>query len=381
MKLAFYALAGVALAGLGMGMRSPFGQSGENASPIGRERAGVVYVDVDRLMSLHPAWDALDNMRRVSAQVSGSAAGGAAQTGLQRGSDDGGASSAAAERAHPISRQSLEAEAARAAIEALHELELEKRQALWERVNSIRQAMTRAVEAEVAVRARDVESKSSAETLAAERSYCPDRLRAALKLAALQAAVGIPELNTQDARARLAGVREELHSLDQACDAEKAGIASVAGGRIAYMREAALRTVDDRVRTHESEGKARIDLDIAQARDRIIGELTSVGEPVAPAPFVGVFAGRPTAAASRTEQARQSIRGSVEIGASADALEKLVKDDIVRVVEELAAERGLNVVFERPAGPVIDRTGTFAGLVRDGAWRWFRPVLAESLRS
>lgn len=381
MKLAFYALAGVTLAGLGMGMRSPFGQSGESAPPIGGEPASVVFVDVDSLLSLHPAWDALEHVRRIPAEVSGAAREGAARPVFAGGTDFAERPADLTESARRVSRQSLEAEAARAAIEALHGLELEKRQSLWERANSIRQAMTRAAEAEVAVRARDVESRAGADTTAAERRFWPDRLRAALKVGALQVAAGIQELDMQDARDRLARAKEVLGSLDRACDAEKTEITSAAAGRIAYMREAALRTVDDRVRTHESEGKARIDLDIAQARDRIVGELASAGDRVVPGAAAGAFAGLPAVAVSLAKQARDGIRGSVSIGASADALEKLVKDDIVRVVEELAARRGLKVAFERPAGPVIDRTETFARLVRAGAWREFRPVLGESLRS
>lgn len=380
MKLAFYGLAAIALAGLGIGL--PFSAAevvkDERPQPVPAER--VVYVDTARLLQLHPSWNSLQQIRETISRVESSR-----RTNPVRQAPEVvvGRSAPVAEARPDLSRSDLLAQAGQAAVRALHDLEVEQHEALWLKLHAERENMTKATEAEVASQARQIREESALEAKLAEVRYCPERLSTTLKLGALQTAAATDAIGLLGASARLGPTQAKLNELDMECAQEQRRISSLAKSRISALHQSALEDVDRRVEVARADETSRIEANLIDLRDDLLkglrrSEPTKVVERSSLS-NAGSGAGEAQARATASvpaarETDEETIAGLRSIAAS---LEARIGGDVGRAVRELAAEQGLKVVTKRGGTDLADHTAAFAKLMQKRSWRAFGPVLCE----
>lgn len=377
MKLAFYILTGIVLAGLGVGL--PFSAAEKMAvsrQPIPVQAERVVYVDTAQLVEAHPAWEALYEMRATSARAGGTArvnpASNARAVGVKEVRADETAQSV-------TSRHEPTAAAARSAVEALRGLEQEKREALWMRLASKKTAMMNQAESDIAVEARKIETDAAAMAKSIEQQYCPDRLNARLKVFAMKVAAKADTIDATNVSDKLAGVESALGRLDDACTGEQERIKSAARAKISALHDAALADVENKINAEEIREVKRIEDSVARMRDDLLKGMLS-GEMAEPDVRVaaGALDAKPNVLALPAHRvARGANQDMAALESAANALEIRIRRDVARAVKELAEEKNLKVVFHRDGDRVEDGTQMFARLLRNHLARTVGPVLSE----
>ena len=376
MKLAFYGLAAVLLAGLQAYLPFYGAVVKETRSPAVAQP--VVFVDTAGLIHLHPGWQALKEMRSCLAEVRRASSGvsshlAAGSLSWESGPDEGAGAQA--------SRRDLEAEVRSAATRALRQYESEMRQVLWMRTKSVRAGMMKNAELGLAPQVREIEASAAAMIRALEEKYCPDRLSAQLKVTVLQVALASPGVDPGAAELKLHRAKNALSSIEESGNNDKDRVIDVANARISALREGQAATVDKLLESSEKEENQRISSRIDAAREKVIQELGLFeGWPrrATLAAFAGATAGPVRALNMEAAGDTTGAQSLVRLNAAAAGLQQQIKMDVDRAVRGLARQNGVRVTFTRGEAGVPDETHTFTRLMRRCPWAAAGPVLSKA---
>jgi len=374
LKLALYSLAAILLIGLHAGLRSPEAREARTAAPEPVEQ--VVFVDTAKLLPLHPGWRALEEMRTTLAEV-GRTSGGVslrvAEPQLTR-------RDASRQDTHPaFGREQLEQEARRAAGIALSRHTADLSEALWLRMSARREAMMEGVQADLMERSRELDASTGVMLKAVEENYSARRLKARLRIGALEVAATSPGIDSANAELNLHRARKELEEIEQACDAEKQRLRDVARARINALRDAEAARIDERLAQIGEQEQRRIENTVAEAQERIAtdmdsyqnGVLSVFAEPAEP-----MAVGLPESISTLTDVPGKGDLRRFE--AAVRAVGKQIESDVVRAVRSLARKEGVNVTFARSGDDVPDRTREFEDLMLKYRWTACGPVLSKN---
>ncbi len=374
MKLALYSLAAILLIGLQSGLRSPEAREARIATPEPLEQ--VVFVDTAKLLPLHPGWQAREQMRTTLARI-GRTSGGVSLhvADLQLGRRD-----AIVQDANPtLGREQLEQEARRAARIALSRHTADLSEALWLRMSARREAMMESVQADLMERSRELDASTGVMLKAVEEKYCAGRLRARLRIAALQVAATSPGIDSANAELNVHRARGELGEIEAACSAEKQRTKDVAQARINALRDAEAARIDESLARVEEQEQRRIENTVAEAQERITTDMDSYQDDVL---SVFVEAAEPMVAGlPESISTRIDIPGGDDLRrfeAAVTALGKQIESDVFRAVRSLARKEGVSVTFARSGDDVPDRTREFEDLMLKYRWTACGPVLSKT---
>jgi len=377
LKLTFYVSVVVLLAGLAarilVGFPLPDAVAQKTAAPPATER--VAYVDSSELLKLHPDWEALKEMKATLAEVRSTPGG--FSFNRDTGDNAGDKAPVMHDARAGVSRKELEANAAQAATGALENLETEKREALDARLRSMRSIMAKNEESAVMSQSRDIEETAADQAKDVDVRQNNDLINARLKAAALQVQTKVSGIDQNAVAGELKKAQRSVDKISAATDAEKDRITTTANTRIDALRQANVGKIDEQIRAYQQKENARISADMAQAKEQIVREIGSFPTP-------GLGETRSQAGAPVKENCYGTVSGRADPGISrlksaTAELEIKIRKDVDRAVTDLAAKKGIKVVFSRRNG-TPDATKIFADLLRKQGWSAFQPVLSE-LRS
>ena len=366
MRIAFSAVVMIAIVGLGsqMGIGLPLGDRNATGAVRAASRQ-VVYVDKAELARLHPGWQALSDIKAAIAGTGAKRTGAAALAFTEPRTDVIPSTGVAVDR----SRNALAAKAAVRAEVALDGLESRKRAALAARCDATRSQLMKSSEADWKAEARNIQEAAAVEKKSVDDRFGSDLVNARLRAGAMATASKLSakpgtgvDKKSMDDRTKLAD--ESLAGISKAGEAEKNSINAAADARVDALKQAAAKRVDDQVGSYEAEQSQRIAISMTDARAQIARDL---GPSAAPVLFAD--AGRENGSASKMLVVNPSDGHELaELKATVAALQARIDDDVNLVVRDLAAEKGLNVVFERRGSGMRDATPTFAGLIKKRGW-------------
>ncbi|MCE5199873.1 MAG: hypothetical protein ABFD54_02520 [Armatimonadota bacterium] len=372
MKVAIYSLAGILIAGmaagLGLSRRSP--ASVKHTAPVKQ----VVFVDISKLVKMHPSWDALCLMQSTSRN---SQPGKGAVDIMGDGPAWTGASSAHAEKpGDVVSRACLAAVAAVAAEQAMIQLESQQRDALQARMRDKRDTLEQSTRADAKLREKEIEDEATANELAIAEKYCADRLNAQIKLMALQTVSGTTGIDDVAIAARLKQVKDDLDRITSACATQTSEAAAASRASAEKVWADAAERIDAAMSIYESGENRKIESGGYLARNDILSEVkhasSAAGTPVA----VPVRQHRRSRGSMRlASNSSEATSVSGEWRDRCSTLQARIASDVAQAVKKIAREEGVRVTFSCKGSKTPDATERFARLMRDRAWRSCGPVV------
>ncbi|MCL5103952.1 MAG: hypothetical protein M1133_07555 [Armatimonadetes bacterium] len=371
MKLAIYCLVLVviAVAGIGAAFLSISPGDGRRETPPPR----TVFVDVGRLVNMHPDWGALATMRstvtgiRQVSRAGYSVVRKPASLVVRQRSD-------AADRAL---RSSLEEATVRRADEALRQLEMEQRRSLQARLDASRASIGANAESDLRVRERQIEDEAASEASSVTQKHRRNLLEAQIRADALHvAAGGSPGLDTVAIKLKEQQAQSELNTLRAVYDAETDRVNADAKAKIEMLRQGMNEKIDSTLNEYGSVEAKDIETRAASARSQILNDMNAFG---AFPSMLGAGArkdgrhpkGVPDIAVSK----RVCVGDMCYWQADSEALEARIRSDVRRAVLKMAEETGVKVVFVPSGTALPDATREFVDLMRTRGWRACEPVL------
>ena len=364
----------LALAGIGVVLVKPAFREAPRV-PAARPE---VYVDVTRLVGLHPGSGVLAEMKAV---LAGANAGLRDLSPRQYSPDARFATAIAPEEPADTARMDLEAEVAQMAVSALSRLESEQRRAMEFHSSTNRDAMKQSSDAETALEIRELAREARDKGRAAVQRHYSERINADLKLRALQIAekgewgkaVSFP-YSSADAKA-------DLDRVDSVLALEHAGIENEFENASLRLRTTAMDAVNTTIAAYEAEEKRKIEDAIAVARNEVLAELSSFdvfpnsGQAGRQSAARGVA--RVAASGRSTRPSGNPARGELKsVGEMISRVEAGVRSDVRSAVVRLAQRKGVKVVFVRGNRSIPDRTSEFAAAMRARDFDAWGPALA-----
>lgn len=381
MRLAVYCLV-VVLAALvivgvvGMGV----GLIGRHPSDVaeGPEELRKVYVDLDRLVPVHPGWGAVLSMRQAAAGVESGgtpAARGAA-------SDVSWIEVPDMQPRTPVQRWKLEETASERSDIALAELEAQQIQALDARVRATRKTMIDSTEADIRIRSFELEQEAAKDISAISRKRIHDQINLRLKVDSLKAMLSRPGVQDEEVSKRLTAAEKELAEIESLVDSEIARVNAVRLEAVAGLRENAESKIDLALETYYDRERRNIVDRIREARNQVVSEVNALDDIYAPralgdivVPDSDELAGRP---AVSSPPAYTAGRVAGELASESQILEARIRKDVAAAVSRLARDRNVVAVFAQQTPGLTDETETFAALMRDWGWMMGGPVLGSA---
>jgi hypothetical protein len=384
LKTAYYTLAavGLAIAGLALVLSSaPTRRVLEAVRPRPK-----VFVDVNKLVSLHPSSRTLAAMKSALATI------------RVDSSPMPHATASLGSRVHPgvetdaagvASRQALESEIAQAAVSAFSRLESEQRQVLESRLGVARATEMESAESEIEVQARDITRDQQAKVRDANAQSAAELANVQMGLGSLKLAENlemrlVAQGRIPDVHPLLVQNREQLQARLKAVDDKRAEEAqaseSIIQKSIDDLRLKAAAGIDAELADRERGEQKRIEDEVTGARNEVLAELSSFDSTSGPVAFAAACnapaLARVTVAAS-TLPALSGAHDLALIRVAVSALEKRMRLDVVRTVQQLAAQNRMRVTFTNRGGSVADGTQVFARLLRARAWADCGPILVD----
>ncbi|MHB9035293.1 MAG: hypothetical protein ACYC64_01410 [Armatimonadota bacterium] len=376
MKLAIYTLAGVMIAGLATGLALSSCQPAVTTRQDTARRE--VYVDIDRLVQLHPAWEALSMTKSAVADVrTGSSPFGSAKQKVAGGKQG----SILVADLDPATRERLVTETIASAGAALRELEVEQRQAIDIRLRMRRETMENSAQAEVMVGVHEIEERAARSAEQVVLKHCPDRINAELKVAALKTESDSPGTDAKVAKSKIAAAETNLNQIKDECVLETKRVWDDAKDRIdSLLADAATRT-DASLAIYESGETRKISDRAASARGEILGELQSLYA-MTNTGGTQVFSANGNRTLARASRATDGAPGSFgDWRNDTTGLERRIRQDVKCAVAKIAYANGMTVVFSRSSNRIPDETRQFAQLMTERAWHGCGPVISLVSRS
>ena len=278
-----------------------------------------------------------------------------------------------------LGREQLEHEARRAARVALSRHTADLSEALWLRMSGRREAMMESVQAGLMERSREVDASTAVVLKAVEEKYSAGRLRARLRICALEVSATSPGIDYANAELSLHRARKELDEIEAACNDEKQRTRDVAQARINTLRDAESAKIDEYLAQVEEQEQRRIENTVAEAQERIIADMDSCQD--------GVLSAFAETAKPMGVSRPESISTLIDVPGGGDlrrfeaavsAVGKQIESDVFRAVRSLARKEGLSVTFARSGDDVPDRTRKFEDLMLKYRWTACGPVLSKT---
>ena len=372
MRFAIYILAGLLVIGLGVGAFSynPSDEISRDTSPV-RE----VFVDINKLVELHPSYGAVADMNATLADVRVRSN----ATSMSAPSDRERSHSAGLAVA-PEGRRKLVADAAKSATDGLAKMEADQREALQARLRVSRAAMMESADVEMKTKALEIEQSAVDSQQLIARDHAPDRLKAQLKAMALRAASKSLGVDPAAAALRAGKAQAEVTRIDSVSAVAEDDVETQARARIDQLRAAAKAKTDAELAAYENGEDRRIERSTVTARDQIAKEMAS---------FSGMPAGWGTVARGKLSHgsAASAPQRMVAHGPGDAALTVLreqavradaqIRQDVQRAVLRFAKERGVSVRFSLSGRRLPDETRVFSTLMREHALDACGPVLTQ----
>jgi len=365
LKALAYSIALVVLAAVGLNLSSSRAQLYEI------HRGGVTrhvgYVDMNKLVALHPESKALAIMQATLADVRRASLKSAAAH-----ADSPGAIRGSAAKAKSIDdRKALEAEVAWLAVKREADLESDQQQAIQARQRSSREEMTRSAESEISGQVRDIQDAAAAKLRSSAERYGPNRLNAQMKLSAVTSSSKSAGVDPTLAAAKVKDAQAALDTINQASAREADAIKAEAQKQIDALHKSASAKVEQALAIYASGQTDRIKRGAKTARDETISELY----PSQMCPRVDEAAGKLVSVPASAHAAYSSALNAEVLQKRIAALEAQIRADLSRAIDKLARQKGVAVTFARRSGSVPDDTHVYYELLRD------HPLLTEIVNS
>ena len=372
MRLAVYTLAALLIAGLAVGVSFSYTPSVKNESS--RSDGREVYVDISKLSKLHPSYAALVEMRAALADVQ---AGSSRVVSLDH--PELRVKKIAGNTPATIDRSNLVAAVAKSAMDDLYMLESDQREALRARLREKRETMMEDAEAEIKLQVYELEDETAKKLRLVTERYVTDRLNAQIRTFALKSASESLGVDQEAANLKLAKACAELDYIDSACLGQENEVNAKSKDQINTLRKSAERDIDAALSLYESTEDRRISDSVSAAREQTLRDLKLQS---------GVIKAGKAASASLLQSGgavellkhpvaedNASAKALIMLEKQASEIELRIKEDVVRVVQKLASEKGVKVTFSRGERRLADETQMFRGLMRKFAWGICEPVL------
>ncbi|MEN6356194.1 MAG: hypothetical protein ABFD83_03820 [Armatimonadota bacterium] len=371
MKFAIYTLAGamivVTIAGLALSGGQPVAAPRQ---PRGHE---VVYVDLDRLVQSHPAWQAVLMTRSVvnDARPDSIQVGGSSQESEAAGSK------IKYPNADPNIRERLVSEAIRVADEAMIKLETQQLETVDIRLRQRRETMEKSAESEVTAGVREINEKAESDVEQIARRYCPDKINAELKFAALKLKSGKPGIDDKANSLKIEEAGKNLARINEQCSTETSRVLDQAKAQIEALWSNATTRTDAYLSIIESGEKRKISNRAAASRNEILREMLSLYD--SGSSLTALQPAMDTNTSASLSRVASVGSSRMDIGDWRNEnirLESRIRQGVKAVVSRIARDQGVRVVFSRTSKGVPDETGRFARLMSERAWDGCDPVVS-----
>lgn len=403
MRLAYYYLASLLLAiaiigavAIGHQMMSRRPQVSVQTKP-----AMEVYVDLDKLMALHPDFGALQTLESTITEL---------------GKSHGPEIDAKSEQCDweipesdlrprvAVPRWKLEDSAAQHADEALKQLQENQLGALSARAEASLKTMRESAESDLLLRARQILEDANQKTAEINQRYGDDfvELRvASLGYLNLVDEPGLEHVTDSEIRVRSVGpvkpkigidgnyitqglgqIVDKLDSLDKQSSCELAGIDVDAQAKIGQLRASSTSKLEAVVRDFQSGQTRKIEARIKESQNEIMGDIQRFGE----SPVIGFPNQENTGAmAGRELKAKNPVFGpklgndlkhdEITWHTEAEALRERIRTDLICSLRNLAGKQGVKLVFVRKNDKIPDQTGKYGTLLKRSPWKFGIPVM------
>lgn len=381
MKLLYVALFVVAVLAVGFGISN----SNARVLPVGHKLASKqdVYVDISKLIKLHPSWHAVETMKSTVADVSAGSNG--VHMMKSHISQDLGRDSIKARNdlQASVSRRSLEAEVCKSAAVALQQLESDQWEALQTRLRLNRSTLLQNAESEIKLLEHDVEVESAEKSVTASTGRSNDQINAQMRVTALLAASKSPGVGAS-LLPKLEEAQAHLDMINREASSEQLQITAQTQEKLQSIRSRYEAKIDAALSIYESGEERRISGISEASRKEVLSDVCIFDALASPEETVSVVS-RLNAGGSSVKDSQRAYTSSGDInldsmGKRMSKLETQIRDDVARAIRQLAADKGMNVVFSRDARNmgVADKTKEFSELMREQAWSICRPILSEA---
>lgn len=374
----------VAVLGIGLGIST---SSARNKTVDNKPASKQdVYVDISKLIKLHPSWHAVETMKTTVADVRNDSNGvmllkSHNNWDLNRNSIKNKSDSQAS-----VSRRSLEAEVCKSAALALQQLESDQWNALQTRLRSNRSTLLHNAEAEIKLLEHDVELDASEKSMAASSGRSNEQINAQMKVTALQAASKSPGVGAS-LLPRLEEARAELDMINREASSQQQQINAQTQDKLQSIRSRYEAKIDGELSIYEDGEVRRIKAISEATRKKVLNDVCIFDALASPEETVSV-ASRLNMGGSRVKVSQDrahsvgGVSNTIVISKRMTKMEMQIKDDVARAIRLLAASKGMNVVFSRDmhSKAIPDKTKEFSELMREKAWSVCRPILSEAYR-
>lgn len=355
------------------------GVIGLHPSDVAEDRTHLrdVFVDLDRIVVLHPGWEAVRTMRVTASEIRD-----VQPAGAERPADVGWLQLPDVKARATAQRWKLEDSAARRADEALEQLEAEQIEALNARVEATRKTMVDSAESDLRIRAFEIEEAAGDEVSSISRQRVYEQINLRLRVDSLRAMLGRPGVRDSEVRQRLEVAEQDLAALEREIAAEIAGVNTDAYRVIIGLRETTESKIDAALSAYAERERRDIVEVIRDARNQAITEICSLDDIYAPNSLSETVIGERASVAWSSVMAPgpryTANREANELLARSEVTEERIRTDLRQTLRELGNELGVNVVFTSSVQGIPDETEIFAGLMMERGWMYTAPVLNVS---
>lgn len=368
MKWAIYGVAGLMLACL---VSVSFSYQPEQPVVMEKKTSVIrqeVYVNVYKLVRLHPRWEVLSEMKATLAE---------ARIAPEALKSPGHLHVSQLDAEHvpdsnsSVFRQTLEAEAGKAAIRALGQLESDRRTAMESRTRVMRETMISSTKADIQAETQKIVDYAGDNERKIAQENSSDRLNAEIRLSALNHALKLQGVRKQELQDKLKTAQAGFDKVTQSTQAETLKIESDTKEKIADLHEQSADMLDAAISIYESGENRRIEEEMTTARDATFKELslperdflnegkTSAGFDMKPGQNASLL----------TSDADEAGKlGTAWMHKEISTLESRILQDVKRMVLGMAEKKGVKVVFTRNDADIPDQTQVFYDLMRRSDW-------------
>lgn len=376
----------VALIGICLGLSLMFLSGKPKTDKCGKVVSRqVVYVDVDKLVCLHPSWNAVQMMKMASTNMQPcnvSDVHRRQNINLKLSRMPLKAENDSSVR---ISRRSLEAEVCKSAALALQQLESEQWSALQTRLKANKNNMMQSAESEIRVQRRDIESDTLEKIKCMAELHSSDLLNAKIKVAALQSASKSPGVGSS-LDSKLAEAQAQLDKIESDISSGQQQILAQTQDKIQSVRLSYESTIDSSLSTYENTENKRIRSGNDKSRKAVLNEICvfdALGSPEETSSVLKKIQMLPSVSRAmiKNTNSDNSRANLSRLGRHSSELKKLIRKDVIKAVCMLAGKKGMHVVFSKNGNRAPDKTQEFKKLMQEQAWSVCRPVLSEAVGS
>ena len=375
MKSAAYALVvmilvGLAVAGALIYLGAPKSARQESAPARDSSPQKTVYVDISKLIPMHPSYEFVKQSTMVMAGVRRETPGQPVEMPWLR------IAPVKLDIKHPVvSREELESDVVWSAVQSLTQWENRLKQSLQARLKGNWKTLKQVANSEIRLATREIEDQAAEDRRAVIVKYLFPRLNAFAKYSAAERATKIPGFQSPSITQSYEVAKAEYESMMAEYNAELGKIEAKAKQQVGAVRKEATERAETSLAVVERQGTRKIAQRVAEIREEIIND-TELASAASRETSIDMSSFRQIdmSEALIVPQLPLSAAGSVPTVSVADVSAAITRD-VTQAVRRIAGEKRLEVVFTR--GPAPDSTEVFAQEMRSRLWWGQGPVLAE----